>query len=397
MMTIKLDERRRALARSVLSLTNKTGPLSHSERDLLKRLQVEMAGLEDDIQADARRKHFQAWCGWLRHGLEQTQFQRGITPEERSILERRDLGTGGAYPGSSVGFFAPIEFQAQVESAMKFYAPLLDAGTIHDTITGSPKGFPVDNDTSITGEQVDENAQVSNEDIGNLNQVMLRSFKYSSRLVRVSMDLVADVGFDLPGYLADRFGVRIARALNPKLTTGSGTTEPFGVVTQATLGAAAVGSSSNTGGSETGGTSIGTDDFAALEGSVDVAYRRNARWMLHPDTLTALRKVKNKMGQPVFPALHASGEARIMNYPIVLNPHMDPLPTMPNSPPVAKKTVLFGDFSKYVIRRVPPMVMRLEERFIDFGGQIAFVMFQRFDAALLDGGGGAAKVLTNVY
>jgi len=34
--------------------------------------------------------------------------------------------------------------------------------------------------------------------------------------------------------------------------------------------------------------------------------------------------------------------------------------------------------------------MRLEERFAEFG-LVAFIMYQRFDGALIDGGGGAVS------
>jgi HK97 family phage major capsid protein len=75
---------------------------------------------------------------------------------------------------------------------------------------------------------------------------------------------------------------------------------------------------------------------------------------------------------------------------------MDQLPVNPSSPPATRKTVLFGDFSKYVVRRVTPIIQRLEERFIDFG-QYSYIMHQRLDGNLIDGSGGAVKYLANIY
>ena len=400
MMKLTLDERRRTIGRSVLNLTNKQGPLSPIERNSLRRLMAEADDLEDDIAINARRKYDAAYRNWLRFGRDETDHSPGITAEERRILERRDMGTGGqaAGPGATAGFFVSAEFYAKVSSALAYYGPLLDPAvvTIHGTTTGAPRAYPEDNDTVISGEQLNENAQVTEQDISGLGSVVLKAFLWSSRLILVSIELAQDTDFDLDAYLADRFAIRIARAVNPKLTTGAGTTEPFGVVTQATLGAVANGSATNTGGSETGGTSIGTGDLAALEKSVDFAYRQNAKFMMHPNTLGALRQVLNKTGSPVFPGLHNAGADTIFGYDVVLNPAMDQLPTNPSSPPVTKKTVLFGDFSKFVVRRVPPIIQRLEERFIDFG-KYAYIMHQRYDANLIDGGGGAVKYLSNTY
>ena len=279
---------------------------------------------------------------------------------------------------------------------MKYYGPMLDLATMQDTVSGAARGFPTEDDRAVTGEQVDENIQATEMDIQNLNQTILKSFKYGSKLVKVSSDLVQDSGFDLEGHLADRFGIRMGRILNSKFTNGSGANEPYGISVQATMGATANGSASNTGGSETGG-SIGSDDLAALEASVDFSFRRNAHFSVHPNTLAVLRQVfLSKTGAPLFPGLHDAGKDTIFGYPVAVNPAMDQLSTTPSSPPVIKKTVLFGDFAKYVVRRVRPVMVRLEECWGEYG-QVGFILWQRFDGALIDGGGGSVKYLANSF
>ena len=60
------------------------------------------------------------------------------------------------------------------------------------------------------------------------------------------------------------------------------------------------------------------------------------------------------------------------------------------------RSVLFGDFSKYVIRDVMGFdLLRLDERFAD-AFQVAFVAFLRTDGKLIDGGGGAVKALRHL-
>jgi HK97 family phage major capsid protein len=50
------------------------------------------------------------------------------------------------------------------------------------------------------------------------------------------------------------------------------------------------------------------------------------------------------------------------------------------------KSILFGDFSKYKIRRVmDTTVLRLTERYAEFG-QVGFIAFSRADGNLIDAG-----------
>jgi len=396
-----LSERRNTLARMTLSLVNKPTALTTDERSRLTQLRYEMDSLETDLQAESRAKYYGAVKAFLRNGLNPSSHFPGVSAEEKRILqERRDLGTGGGAAGlagvNNLGVnFVPMEFYDKVTSAEKYYGPLLDLATIIDTDHGAPLPLPEDNDATVAGTQVNENLDGPASDVSGLASVTLKSFKYSSLFIKVSMELVRDTGFDLEAYLVDRFAIRIARAVHPKLTNGVGTTEPYGIITQAAVAGTAAGAGTNDGSS--GANTIGTDDATTLEKSVDPAYRsRGAHYMMHPNTLASMRSVKDKQGRPVFPGLQGGGVDTINNYPVALNPDMDQLQTQAGSPPITRKVLAFGDFSAYKIRRVRPTILRLEERFVDFG-LVGFLMFHRMDANLIDGGGGAVKVLQNVY
>jgi HK97 family phage major capsid protein len=59
--------------------------------------------------------------------------------------------------------------------------------------------------------------------------------------------------------------------------------------------------------------------------------------------------------------------------------------------------VAFGACKKFVIRRAPLRVQRLEERYAE-NGQIAFIAFRRVDSNLIDGCAGASiAVLQNLF
>jgi len=264
---------------------------------------------------------------------------------------------------------------------------MLQSSDVFDTATGTTMPWPSDDDTSTIGEQIDENSQVAGGDVS-FSNVSFGAFKYSTKLVKVSLELLQDSYFDIERLLADAFGKRLGRILNTKFTTGAGTTEPKGIVTAATSGvAAAAGSATNTGGAETGATTIGSNDLTELEHSVDVAYRKGASYMLHDNTLKSLKQILDKYGRPLWaPGLTANTPDTINGYPYFINNDMAAIAP-------SAKTVLFGDLKKYKVRRVRDlMVLRLSERFADYG-QVAFIGFARYDGNLLDAGTHPVKYL----
>lgn len=412
-MNPTLVERRRTIARVANTLLTKPGPLTPIERDNLQRLTGELDQLETDIRSEARRKEAQAFDSWLRRGLSVTQFERGITNEERAALAglsltTRDMGIGvgqGAFPSATSGLFSPLEFSDMVTSAMKDTGAMLRVATIDTTPTGRLTPYPTDFDISATGERIPENTQVTSVDVA-MNQTILSSYKFSSRLIKVSLEFLEDTGVDFSAWLAERFGVRLARAIDPDLLNGTGSGMPSGLLNAASVGAVAVGSSPNDG-SDAGTNTIGQRDLENLIGSVDVAYRDRptAGFILHSDVLTGIKKLIDKGGLPLklFRSQHenASGIATLCSYPVYIDPNMPILQTEPSSPPVSIQSVLFGDLSKYRVRKTPYTVYRIVQRFSEYG-QVAFLMLVRVDGALIDGSSGAGngmavKCLTNTY
>lgn len=342
--------------------------------------------LTDVAKEERQKKHRKAFRSYLLNGA------ADMAVEDRSILhEFRDMGTGAgnALQGTGGGFFVPVGFSNEVESAMKFYGGMLDAADVMPTATGQPLPWPTDNDTSNTGELVGESAQVTTQDV-TLSNIIFGAFKFSTKMVKVSIELLQDSAFDIEGWLKDKFATRLGRIVNTKTTVGVGTTEPFGLITQSTLGNTAIGSSTNDGGAGTGANSIGTDDLVGLEHSVDRAYRlqKGAGWMMHDNVLKNLKTLKDKFGRPIWlPALTANAPDTILNYGFTVNNDMASAVT------TGQKTVLFGLLKKYKIRQVKGLsILRLAERFADFG-QVAFIGFARYDGNLLDAGTHPVKFL----
>ena len=137
---------------------------------------------------------------------------------------------------------------------------------------------------------------------------------------------------------------------------------------------------SGTGGSETGANSIGYADLVSLEHSVDPSYRRSAKFMLHDTTLASIKKILDKFGRPLWvPGVSADDPDRILGYQYIINQ------SMPAIAPSAVSMV-FGDMSKFVVRKVMPMrVQRLNELYA-VNGQVGFLAWYRIDSNLVAAG-----------
>ena len=391
--------------KSEIDAAERSGAGGEDERSRLERLDRELRethrpreaqlgdGFDEAVDSAATRRYARAFSSYLRNGLNPTERGgRGVSDEDRAVLisrrgsERRDMGVA---TGSDGGYFVPTGFVYNVESAMKWYGSMLQSSTIMDTASGQPLPWPTDNDTTIVGEQIDENTQVTTADI-TLGSITFNAWKYSTKLVKVSIELLQDSAFNFDDYLAAKFGMRLGRILNTKFTTGAGTTEPTGIVTAAAAGPTAIGAAGNTGGSDSATNTIGSTDLVELEHSVDPAYRVagvGAGFMLSDTALKLLKEVLDKYGRPIWKPGIASGTPDSLGgYPYWINNDMA-------APAASAKSMLFGALKKYQIRRVAEMrILRLTERFADFG-QVGFLGFARYDGNLLDAGTHPVKYL----
>ena len=112
----------------------------------------------------------------------------------------------------------------------------------------------------------------------------------------------------------------------------------------------------------------------------------HARWMFADSTLKVVRKIKDSEGRPIFVPGYEQGNPggapdRLLGRPIAIN---DDVPAMAAN----AKSILFGDFRKYVIRRVMDLTMfRMTDSAFTTQGQIGFIAFERMGGNLVDAGG----------
>jgi HK97 family phage major capsid protein len=305
---------------------------------------------------------------WMRSG------PGALSAEQQPIFAKRFQAAQSTGLDTGGGYTVPQGFYDQLMSAEKAYGGMTDVAFVFDTTTGNALPIPTDNDTTNAGAILSENVQTGAQDV-TFGSVTLNAYTYTSKLVLVSNQLLQDSAFNLDAFLSDKLGTRLARITNTHFTTGTGASQPTGAVAASTLGYTA-------GGTSTSGSTatISSDDLVELEHSVDPAYRRAARFMMADTTLKVLKKLKDGMGRPLWMAgLQVKEPDTINGYGYTVNQDMA-------VPAASAKTMLFGDFSKYFIRRVAGVqVLRLTERYADYN-QTGFLAFQRWDGNLVDAG-----------
>ncbi|MEM5371350.1 phage major capsid protein [Paraburkholderia azotifigens] len=285
--------------------------------------------------------------------------------------------------GSEGGYTVALEYYRQLAQAMKAFGGIRSVATILPTGTGAQMQFPTADATAEVGEIVGQNTAVSAGDTTFGNKT-LDVYKYSSKKIALPFELIQDSMFDLEGYVQALLALRIGRITASHFTVGTGTSQPTGLVTGATVGKTGT----------TGQTlSVIYDDLVDLEHSVDPVYRGNARYMLNDQSLKVIRKIKDSQNRPIFVPGYEQGNPggapdRLLGREIVISQEM---PVMAAN----AKSIAFGDFSKYIIREVMDLTLfRMTDSAFTLNGQVGFVAFNRQGGNLIDVGG-AVKLYQN--
>ena len=333
-----------------------------------------------------------AFTQWIRYGHEGLNAeQKMVMGTRRARIDRSEFVSSlpaeiraqeATSPGTAGGYLIPTGFSGMLEEFLKAYGGMRAVSRIFPTPDGRSIPWPTVDDTANVGAIIAENVTTTEQDVA-FGQVTLKAFKYSSKYVPVSVELLQDSFFDIDTLLAELLAIRIGRITNNHFTVGDNSgNNPLGVTTAAVVGTTgAIGES----------TSLITDDLYNLEHSVDPAYRPGSTWMFADSTLKAIKKLKDSTGRMLWqPALSSFLSEKVPDtidgFPYQINQDM---PAMAAN----AKSIAFGDFKKYIIRDCRDVtVVRLTELFALLG-QVTFLAFSRHDGRILNAN--AIKVFQN--
>jgi HK97 family phage major capsid protein len=343
--------------------------------DLASRSDELAVALTDRIEAEERAHAISEKLGEKRDAApsegdkveaELRSFLRG---EQRSLTitpEKRDLTKGTATAG---GHTVPTTFYGQLVEHMIDSSAIMSAGaTILNTDSGENMQIPVTT-SYTTGALVAEGAAIGESDPA-FAQRTLGAYKYAA-LIQVSSELVEDTGIDLLGFLARQAGRAVGNAFGTHLVTGTGSSQPTGIMTSTTLGA-------------TGATSVAgaftVDNLIDLFYSVIGPYRNSpqAAWLLRDASVGALRKLKDGDGTYLWhPASGPGMPDTFLGKPIYTDPNVAAIAT-------TARSVAFGDMSAYFVRMVNAIRFERSDDFAFNTDLVTFRCVVRGDGILTD-------------
>jgi HK97 family phage major capsid protein len=326
-------------------------------------------GLDDDGAAQAYAEAFEIF---VRNGLaEMDQTHRAALKGGFKAYDPKEVkNAAGIGTASAGGYLVPPEFRRQVVERMKAFGAVAEVAEVIETETGATLPWPTNDDTGNVGSLLAENTAATEQDFV-FGTAQVGAYKYTTKIVRASLEFLQDVDWiDAERWIARKFAERLARIHNIHYTTGTGSSQPLGIVTGATVGVTAASA-----------TAITADEFIDLQHSVDPAYRNErAKFMLTDAALKGARKLKyTGSGEYIFqPSVTAGVPSLIAGAGYVVNQDMA-------VPATGVKSVLFGDFeTAYLVRRVKALeLMQLRERYAEFG-QVGFIGFDREDGTVQD-------------
>lgn len=283
------------------------------------------------------------------------------------------------------GYTTALEYQKSLEQAMKQFGGVRAVANVFQTSSGTQMQFPTADATAETGELVGQNAAVAAGDT-TFGLTTLDVYKFSSKKIALPFELLQDSFIDIEAYIQTLLATRLGRITNTYFTTGSGSSQPRGIVVGAASGK--VGTTGQT-------LSVIYDDLVDLEHSVDPAYRGNpgVGYMMNDASLKVVRKIKDSQGRPIFVPGYEQGNPggapdRLLGRTIAISQEMAVMAAN-------AKSILFGDFRKYLIRDVMDLTMfRMTDSAFTLLGQVGFVAFMRSGGNLVDAGG-AVKYYQN--
>lgn len=350
--------------------------------DEIERTQAQIKSIERMRELDAE-KHFDnaakdaskkpqgdtidamtAVALYLRHG--------NNVSAEQAIAIRNAMSTTTPAEG---GYTVPSEIAAMVVDSLKAFGGMRELAQVITTAGGNALNWPTSDGTSEVGEIVAENAAATGADI-TFGTVAVNPYKYSSKKIALPVELIQDSAIDVVQFVVNRLAQRLGRITNQHYTTGTGSSQPFGVMARA-----ATGKTGTTGQTLT----VTYDDLIDLIHSVNSAYRsRGARFMMRDTTVAAIRKLKDTSGRPIWnpgdnESISGGTPSTICGYAYTVN---DDVAAMAAN----AKSIAFGDFSQFVIRDVAgsTSLRRFDDSAFALNGQVGFCGWMRTGSNLLD-------------
>lgn len=381
----RLDEQRKRAwerAKEIMDRADAEGrEVSAEERGQLDQIETAMAGFKADAEQIKRMADIAAATDVFRVSqapvVEAARAERR-DPSDNEILasmlrgERRSHEFATRSLTTPGGSAIPDDFRALVTVYERTLVPVLQVATVLDTPTGAPIVLPrLTADQSVAGTVTAEAAAITAAD-PTISSVQLDSYKYAI-ITQWSAELGQDNVIGLGDLVARSAARELSIDIGAHLTTGDGSSKPNGYIAAATNGGTASGTASGS----TTDNFFGPADLVDLYYGLAAPYRANGSWLVSTTAAAKMRKFRDNDKAFIWePGSLAGGSDRFLGRPVFENPAMAAVAS-------ASKSVAFGDFSRYFVRRLPLRV-EVSSDYAFNTDLVSLKVVERIDGDLVD-------------
>lgn len=367
----------------------------HDSREADKETVANRSHVADliDVSPDQQQAIYSDWKQSLREYLlagapMSDRGRRGLEATRKLVRqlrarhldpEVRDQNIGTPADG---GYLTHPEFSNQLMQEMQSYIGVSRVARRLVTETGSTLYWPT---TGVDkGEKVDEAAAQTADTDADIafGQKQLDAYKYSSKVVRVSRELLQDSLIPIESVVMSRLAERLGRIIEQEATVGDGTGDPNGFVTAAPVAVEVATANAMS-------TVPTRSDIIDLVHSVDPAYRSSGStaFLAHDTVWAYVRKLDDSTNNLLWqPSMQLGQPDRLLGYPVIAaNEMLDATSVDANN----EKFLVFGNFSYFIMRFVRGIHMQRLNELYAANDQIGFFAVQRFDCELIHGGAAA--------
>ena len=321
-----LEEKRALLIEEMGDMVNKaeaeTRTLSEDENKRFGEIKQEITNIDTTLKAIEETR-----------ALENNKPTKGKNKEQRTIDEENFLkfvrGEERALSVSSNGGIIPTTIANRIIEEVKELSPIYSMATIYNV--GGDLVFPVydEKSSAIKAVYTEDLAELT-ENTGKFTTVKLQNFIVGC-LAKVSKSLMNRTDFDLVSFIVRKVAQAIAEFLEKELIKGTeskmqGISSTTNVITSSASG------------------KINADDLIDVQMAVPEVYQANAKWIMHKNTLKALRKLKDNDGNYLLNRDLNNGFGwSLLGKPVYVTESADEAET-------GNKAVFYGDYSGLVVK-----------------------------------------------
>lgn len=297
--------------------------MSAEETGEFDRLETEIRNIDATIERETRARG-------IEHRDVPDDEQARIDAEERAFtdyvlgrLSEQRAGEQNLTMGNN-GAIIPTSIATRIIKAIKDVSPILQLATVYH-VNGTlmvPVWGDADGHNVTVGYQ-EEFTEIT-ADAGKFTSVELGGY-LAAALVLIGRSIETNAAFNVTDFIVSLIAEEIAEWIEGELLNGSGNKAATGALSCTnTLTAAST-------------TAITADELITLQAKVKQSYQRNAVWIMHPDTYTAIKKLKDNSGRYLLQGdISSAFPYQVLSKPVYLSDNMPKVGS-------GAKSVLYGD------------------------------------------------------